>query len=184
MNNQKNSRWLSLITIILLLANIVTLAILWSNRGEQSATAGTPAQPPVQPFEFISRELKLDQQQQDAYKKLRDQHQAIQRVMQDSIRKAKNEFYELLRQPQLPDSAIKAAGKKANDLVAEMDMITFKHFQQVRAICNTDQQQKFDEIIQEVLHRMGGPKRGPGPPPGEMPPHGREHDGPPPSPGQ
>ena len=180
MSNNKNNRWLSIVTIILLLANVVTLFMLWSNRNEQSKNAGTPQQMPAQPFEYISKELNLDQSQQEAYKKLRDQHQAVQRLMQDSIRKAKDVFFELLQKPGVSDSLLRVTDKRSTDLVAEMDIITFKHFQQVRELCKPEQQKRFDAIIKEVLHRMSGPRKGP--PPGDMHPPGAGHDGPPPPP--
>jgi Spy/CpxP family protein refolding chaperone len=39
----------------------------------------------------------------------------------------------------------------------QIELVTFYHFQKVRAICTAEQQQKFDEVIDEAI-RMLGPK--------------------------
>jgi periplasmic protein CpxP/Spy len=179
MNNYKNKQWLSVATIILLLANIVTLALLWGNKATGKADGRKESNGQV--FEFLTKELQLNTQQQDAYQKLREQHRVSQRMIHDSIRKAKDIFYELIQQPAIADSAIHLYSKKATDLISEMDVLTFKHFQQVRALCTPVQQKKFDSIIKDVLRRMNAPRPGPpgkqGEGPGNMlPPPGDAQD--------
>src|SRR5258705_5095189 len=102
MNNVTNNRWLSVITLLLLTANIVTLALLWTNKKTGKEHVDGP--PPGQVFEFITRELKLDPAQQEAYTKLRDEHQAAARPLHDSIRKAKHKFFELLQASNVSDT--------------------------------------------------------------------------------
>ena len=164
MSNLKTSRWLSVATIILLVANIVTLVLLWSHKKNGREDQRHP--PPSGPvFEFLTKELKLDSLQQLAYGKLRDEHQAGQRSIQDSIRKVKDTFFALLQQSNVADSTIQAAAKKASETEQQLEMLTFRHFQKLRALCNPEQQKKFDSIIQDVLRRMAPPKGRQGPPP-------------------
>ena len=73
MNNFTNNRWLTVVTLLLLTANIITLALLWTTKNEDRGNM-RPA-PGGQVFEFLTKELKLDEQQQETYKKLRDEHQ-------------------------------------------------------------------------------------------------------------
>lgn len=172
MNNSTNNRWLSVVTLLLLTANIVTLALLWTNKTRDKEEMRPPP-PGGQVFEFLTHELKLDSAQQEAYKKLRDEHQAGQRGLQDNIRKAKDALFSLLKQPGVSDSLVHAYSRKAFEADQQLDEFTFRHFQKLRAICNADQQKRFDEIIQEALHRMAPPRRQGTPPgmrPGEGPP--------------
>ena len=178
MTNLKN-HWLSVITILLLIANLVTLTLLWTNN-KKIDTAKIPSPPSGPVFEFITKELNLNQQQQDAYKILRDEHRTAQLVLQDSIRKAKDAFFELLKLPAAGDSLLQSASSKAVAFQQQLDILTFKHFQKVRALCNAEQQIKFDTVIQTVLHKMGNTRpQAPGGPP---PPGARGEDGPPPPP--
>ncbi len=173
MNNSTNNRWLSVVTLLLITANIVTLALLWTNKSKDK-TEMRPTPPGGQVFEFLTHELKLDSAQQEAYKKLRDEHQAGQRGLQDNIRKAKDALFSLLKQPDVPDSMIHAYSRKAVEADQQLDEFTFRHFQKLRAICNAEQKKRFDEIIQDALHRMA-PLGRQGPPQGMRP-----GDGPPP----
>lgn len=176
MNNSTNNRWLSVVTLLLLTANIVTLALLWTNKAKDK-TEMRPPPPGGQVFEFLTHELRLDSVQQETYKKLRDEHQAGQRELQDNILKAKDALFSLLKQPGVPDSLVHTYSRKAVEADQQLDELTFRHFQKLRAICNADQQKRFDEIIQDALHRMAPPRRQ-GPPPGMRP-----GEGPPPPPG-
>jgi periplasmic protein CpxP/Spy len=171
MSNATNNRWLTIITLLLLTANIVTLALLWTNKKpdrEQFNPPPPPQQPGGQVFEFLTSELKLDSVQQLTYKKLREEHQLQTRPFQDSIGKAKDSFFVLLKEENVAEIKIKEYSKRIGDLEQQRDVFTFKHFQKLRAICNKEQQIKFDSIIQKVLRSMGGPKRPQGPPPSGM----------------
>ena len=186
MNNNNNNRWLTILTLLLVTANIVTLTLLWTGhrKGEREERGmPPPAQGPV--FEFLNNELKLDSSQREAYRKLREEHQQAQKAIQDSIRKQKDAFFALLQQTGVADTEIEAAAKKISDTQQKLELLTFRHFQKLRALCNAEQQKKFDSIIQDVLRRMGPQRNRMGPP---RPPEGIEKEGPgrfpPPPPGQ
>lgn len=187
MSNNRNNRWLTVITLLLLTANIITLAFLWT--GKKQDREGFNPPPPQQPgpggqvFQFLTNELKLDSAQQETYKKLREEHQAGVRPLQDSIGKAKDSFFELLKQEGVSDSMVESFSKKIGNLEQQRDVFTFRHFQKLRAICNKEQKIKFDSIIQQALKQMA-PARRPGP---GVEKNGRveerRKDGPPPRPG-
>lgn len=168
MNNFTNNRWLSVITLLLLTANIVTLTLLWTNKKKDREFEKPGRQPGGQVFKFINHELNLDSVQQVTYRTLREEHQAGVRPLQDSIRKAKDSFFDLLQEENVAQTTIEEYSQRIGEFEQQRDVVTFKHFQKLRAICNKEQQAKFDKIIQDVLRRMGGPKRPSGPPPQGM----------------
>lgn len=188
MSNNTNNRWLTIITLLLLTANIVTLALLWMNKKQDREHFTAPPPPQPQPggqvFEFITNELKLDSAQQEAYKKLRDEHQGQVRPLQDSIGKAKDEFFDLLKQETVADNLVESFSKKIGNLEQQRDVFTFRHFQKVRVICTKEQKVKFDSIIQQALRQMSRPRVPRSPEVGKGGP-GQEqrNDGPLPKPG-
>ncbi|MGF2412399.1 MAG: periplasmic heavy metal sensor [Ferruginibacter sp.] len=181
MNAITNNRWITLMILLLLTANIVTLVLLWTHKSNSNILPGQPAAP-VQVFEFVTKELQLDAAQQQVYKTLREEHQQGQRPLQDSIRKAKDNFFTLLQQPAANDTAVQLLSSKVAAAEQQLEIFTFRHFQKLRAICNGNQQKMFDSIIKNVLQQMA-PGRRPGPPPPGME-HGDRmpppHEGPPP----
>ncbi len=173
-----NNRLLPVITLLLLTANIVTLGYLWTHRSNTMRN-DRPQHPPAGPvFEFITKELQLDASQQRVYKLLREEHQAGQQPLQDSIRKAKDALFELLKLQTVSDSLLQVQSTKAAGAEQQLDLYTFKHFQKLRAICTAAQQEKFDKMIKDVLQLMAQGRRPKGPPPGE----GEGPDGMPPPP--
>lgn len=177
MRNAANNRVLYIIVLLLLTANVVTLVLLWTNRKTDHNSNRLHPQQGNRVFEFLTDELDLDSAQQVIYKNLRDEHRAGVKPLQDSIRNAKDRFFDLLQDKNITDTAIYEYSKKIGDQLQQMDIITFKHFQKLRAICNQQQQEKFDNVIKEVMHSMTGLKRPQGPPTGR--PDGEE-PGPPP----
>lgn len=163
MNSIKNNKLLSLLTLLLLVINVVTLTMVWKNNRQYSNPGEPPIQGPV--FEFVTTELNLTEQQQAKYRVLREEHQSQQRPLLDSIRKAKEAFFELLKDTAVSEATVAAYNNKGLALQGQLELVHFRHFQQLRAICNSEQQRKFDGIIQTVLRRLA-PR-----PPGEM---GRE----------
>lgn len=156
MSNTSNNRWFTVVILLLITANIATLALLWVNRkpGRETQQPALPPQPGAQVFEFITNELKLDTAQQEAYRKLREEHQSQVRPLQDSIGKAKDHFFDLLKQENIPDSLVNNLSKKIGELEQQRDIYTFRHFQKLRTICTNEQKIRFDSIIQKALHQM------------------------------
>ncbi len=161
MKNNKNA-WLYPVAGLLITANIITLAMLWMHRGGHDTGRDVVQQRTGGPFEFLSKELKLTKQQQDAYIILRDEHRRNSRELQDSIREAKDALFTLLKQDTVKPEELTQRTNNAAALSSRLDLVTFHHFQKLRALCTPEQQKRFDEIIREAMRGMGqqGPPRG------------------------
>lgn len=165
------NKWLAIVTLVLLLANIITLVLLWSGNKKRDF-----APPPhgTGPFEFVVNELKLDEKQQQQYKILREEHQQLQKPVTDSLIKARNDYFDLLKNVSVTDSMLLRSSSRTMELQQRMEIINFRHFQKLRAICDPGQQKHFDEILQDIL-KFFASRRPPfknGTPPGaEGPPH-------------
>lgn len=164
------NKWLTALVLLLVLGNLASLAYLWIGRGRQA-----PPPQPARADAFIIRELQLDATQQQQYRRLVEEHRRRTQDIRANIRAAKDEFFGLLQDTATTDSAKTAAAARISRFTEELDLVTFQHFQQVRAICTPQQQQHFDEIIRKVIGMMaGGPQGSPqgrreGPPQGPPP---------------
>lgn len=150
-------KWLLLLVGILLVTNIITLSFMWSmkpaaepgknqSEGERNRRMG----------QFMVNELKLDKEQEATYWKLRDTMVSRQKLLWDSIRNSKKRFFDLLKDPAAPDTLIQGKADQIALLQKELDLSTFNHFSQVRALCRPDQTMKFDTVIKEIVNRMTG----------------------------
>ena len=158
--------------ILLVIANVAVLATIWLTHSKQRPNRGTPA-------DYLVKELGLNKEQEDKLRSLGKEHHEQSLRIREQIKEARHNLFQQLKQSTVNDSAkIIAADNVAKNL-KQLDLLTFDHFRQVRAICTPEQQKKFDEIIEEVLQMIAtGPRPGRGPNNGErMPPPG---DRPPP----
>ena len=79
---------------------------------------------------------------------LRKAHHDSAIILREDVKQAKESFFDLLKQANVTDSMKLAVANKVSVIAQQLDLLTWNHFQQVRAICNTQQQQQFDKIIQ------------------------------------
>jgi Spy/CpxP family protein refolding chaperone len=156
MNNPSRNRNLLFIIAVLVLTNIAVLAyFLWVKK---------PSAPVKRDFkngmtEMLKKEVGFNDDQVAQYKHLKDEQWATIKPMFDEMRKAKENLFRLLSDPNTNDSIV----RKATDAIAEqqkaLDLQTFSHFKKVRAICTTEQQVKYDSMIQRMFRKMGKPQR-------------------------
>ncbi len=158
-------KWLLLLVAILLVTNIITLSIYWSMKpAERPRNNNESGDRQKRMGQFMVNELKLDKDQETVYWKLRDTMVSRQRPLMDSIRKSKKRFFDLLKEPATQDSALQSRADEIAVLQKQLDLVTFQHFQQVRALCKPEQVLKFDTVIKEIVNRMTSGWRNPGKP--------------------
>jgi protein CpxP len=126
---------------------------------------------------FLETELKFDEKQAVSYKILRQEHAQQMRDLREEVKAMKTDFYKELSQPTISDDLLKEKALAIETKMAEADVLTFKHFQEVRKLCTPTQQTRFDEVIIDLIRSIERPE---GPPP---PRDGQEPmDGSPPPP--
>ena len=126
---------------------------------------------------FLETALEFDDKQAAAYKILRQEHAQQMRDLRESVKEIKTDFYKKLSQSIISDDSLMAKSLSIATKMAEADVLTFKHFQEVRKLCTPTQQTRFDEVIIDLIRSIERPE---GPPP---PRDGQEPmDGSPPPP--
>ncbi|MEO7312732.1 MAG: periplasmic heavy metal sensor [Chitinophagaceae bacterium] len=157
MNQISKQRWMVLVLLLLLATNLATLVYLW-------LPAKQPAIPPGRnAFDILVKELKMTEAQQAAYATMRDEQQAAVRPLREQMKETKDQLFALLNNDTVGPATVEAAAAKSAAVQQQLDLANFNHFKKLRAICTPAQQEKFDQIIQDVVRQMGPrPGRGPG----------------------
>ena len=109
--------------------------------------------------EVLEKKAGFTPQQLKAYQELREQHWAKMKPLLGDMRAAKDSFYRLLYQPSVADSTLSRVAAAIGVRQQAIDMQTFRHFQQVRALCTPEQRPKLDSLIHQVVSRTGAPFR-------------------------
>jgi Spy/CpxP family protein refolding chaperone len=159
-----NSTLLISVIFILIALNLGLVTFMWFTQHTGNHEGPTTTK-------FLITQLKFSKQQEEQYAQLQRNLGDSMEPIHEKERKIHDRFFEMIHADN-PDSALVASTiDTMGHIRSQIESLTFVHFRQVRAICNTEQQKKFDSIIAGLMHRMG-------PPP---PPHhgGPQHDGPP-----
>lgn len=178
MNTVLRSRLLNTVVLLLLVFNLLAIGIFWWQKWKDA--------PPNQKNEgasaFLMEQLQFDSAQLIAFKQLQQVHQQKIRDAKDSMRMAKDRFFDLIDQDSASEAALKLASTNAAEKQIQLDRITFQFFKDVQGLCNAEQKVKFKQVIREALRIMGRP--GPPPPKGSIfennRPDDRRPEGPPP----
>lgn len=147
---------LSVLVILLLLTNLfLVFFIVWKK--PEDPGKGRPPRGEV--MQLLEKEVGFDSAQLNAYRQLKEQHWERIKPSFTEMRNAKDNFYKLLSSASVPDSVVNAMADTIALRQKNMDLQTFRHFQQVRALCTPEQQPRFDSVVQLVLKKMNGPWR-------------------------
>jgi len=154
-NNKYKILWVAIGVLLLLNIGLLVWMAFFSN--------GSFAQPKRL---FLETELKFDEKQTEVYRKLRREHAQQMRGMRDEVKAMKEAYFKDLAQANISDDTLRARAKRIESKMADADVITFRHFQQVRQMCTPAQQKHFDEVVIDLIRsieRPGGPRGGPRP---------------------
>src|SRR5690606_3957793 len=108
----------------------------------------------------LKEEIGFNEEQIAQYEEKRLQHRQIMRPLFDSMRKAKESFYDQLYLPAIDDSLFENSSENIGEKQEMMDRQLFNHFRSVRALCTAEQQPAFDTMVKTMVQRMITPRRG------------------------
>ncbi len=163
-----------IIIVLLVALNIGLITFMWYSQ--------RPGNGPDSPAtsDVLAKELNFDKTQETQYRQLQHQLHDSLNTVRENERHIHDRFFEMMHAAS-PDSALVASTiDSMGHIRAQIEYFTFAHFRQVRALCNTEQKEKFDRIIAETMRRMGPSPPGKGPhrppPPGDGPQPGGPPD--------
>ncbi|GAB2611229.1 hypothetical protein GCM10027035_04530 [Emticicia sediminis] len=158
-NNKYKILWAAIAVLLLLNIGLLVWIAFFSN--------GNLAQPKRL---FLETELKFDEKQTEVYRKLRHEHAQQMRNMREEVKAMKEAYYKDLAQTNVSEDTLHARAERMESKMAEADVITFRHFQQVRQMCTPAQQKHFDEVILDLIRSIDRPGPPGGPHQGGLPP--------------
>ncbi|MBI4811362.1 MAG: periplasmic heavy metal sensor [Ignavibacteriales bacterium] len=158
------------VIIVLIIINITVIAFVFFSPHIEKEPQMLEGRGPSAAL-FLEKELGFSEEQKNEFAKLRRDHLRKTQIIRQELKKMKDSFFELIKEDTMNRTKLReylaAIGQKESDI----NLVTFEHFKNVRAICNSEQRQKFDAIIQEVLRMLphpapppqdvGGPRPGP-----------------------
>lgn len=192
-NNNGNNLW-KWLTAMLVVCNLALIATVWFRPQTQvQYNIGPGAGHRGGPLKYDDK-LNLTREQQVKFKEITTDQQRRIDSLKRLAKATREQFFANVNVATPDEQQTAKLSAQLGDYHRLIELETYNHFRQVRAMLNADQQKIFDEIIKDVLTRMpeqphfkgdgmgpGGRRDGPdGPPPGDGPPP-PDGEGPPPA---
>lgn len=186
----KQNRYLMITIILLVILNLSVLFLLWQNTGQQPVAQEKPprteqAKPKTQ--QVLKDELGFDDEQVKQFDRIRDEYRKQIGQLNHKIGEIKSQMFNeaLIDNPQnvLPDSLLKLTLDKQ----LEIEQLTLKYFLDLKELCNPEQEEKLNLLIEELFRkpkngdkRKNEPSEGKRPKPRDNKQPPRDDDRPPP----
>lgn len=158
MSNTSRNKNLVFIIAALLLTNIAVLVyFLWIKEPHGSRSSGSNKPPKEGFFTVALRDsVGFNEQQIAQYKEIKDRQKKTMEVMFDNMRSAKDSLFRLIGDTLANDSVIRRAAEAVGERQRLLDLQSFSHFREIRALCTSpEQQQKYDTAVLRMLRKMG-----------------------------
>ena len=146
----ESTKFYKTVIFILLLINIGTLSFLWINRPPHDG----PPPRGGDVTEFLSHELKFNDEQQQQLRNLVDVNRKEMDALRNANRELHDNYFGMLAAADVDTSRVSVMADSITALQNKIELMTFYHFRKVRAICNKEQQKKYDTIINDALRMM------------------------------
>jgi periplasmic protein CpxP/Spy len=72
----------------------------------------------------------------------------------DEIKKTKEDFYNYMYDPTVPDSVLEAKAETIGKQQKELDLFVIRHFKEIRTLCTPEQLPKYDSLLPPLIERM------------------------------
>jgi protein CpxP len=139
--------------IALLVLNFGILAFLFLSKNEDGPRGRK------MPREIIIEKLHFDKNQIDAYDKTIKIHQETIRELDDSIRTAKNDLYQLLNSENINSLQKESIFLKLANYQKQIETTHFNHFLEIKKLCKKEQLSDYENLTEELSKLFSHPRR-------------------------
>lgn len=165
MDPKKINNFWKLFAGLLIVLNITLCIFVWLTLQQEKEPRKE------QPFEFVTHKLQLTDNQVAEYTKLRANHHDSMELLRHEGKELRKQLFAQLWQDTVNKPYIDSLANAIGQNQQLIEMVTYRHFAKIKALCNDRQKKVFSEIMQDLLDRLMGPKQPP-PPGGHMRSHG------------
>lgn len=147
MNNKVN--FLYAVIIALLILNFGTLGYMFYRAAPHNPEG------PKAVSEWLQGQLNLNSGQQIQFEKLQEEHRRKMDAIHQQDRDLHDRYFDLLKGDTTDSIQLQLLADSIALNRKQTELATFYAFKKIRAICNPEQQTKFDAIVGEALRMMG-----------------------------
>ena len=154
MDNNNGLKFWKWAVVLLVLCNVGLMLVIWLKPHPPGLPNGE------QPRDLVIRTLKFSDDQVKKYDSLINDHQHMMKQLHDETAQYRQRLFENLGKQGQFNTEADSLTRLIADGQRQIEIVTYYHFAQVRALCTDAQKAAFDKIIVEVTKKMNGNGRG------------------------
>jgi protein CpxP len=148
MNQLSRNKVLLTIIAILLVTNIVMLVLFLRMR------PGLQEPKKLGFTEKLKNQVGFSAQQMAVFEPKKKVFWNSVRARFDEIKKTKEDFYNYMYDPTVPDSVLESKAEIIGKQQKDLDLFVIKHFKDIRTLCTPEQLPKYDSLLPPLIERM------------------------------
>lgn len=152
MNTGNNNKVLLSLLVLLLLTNV---GMLWYFTREEKIEE-KPMSRTERMANMVQKELGFSEDQKQQYIALRLKRDSLLAPLNADLRAAKLEMINLLKQDNVPDSVVLSVAQKIAAKQVPIETEFYKHFIRIKAMCQPQQYNAFDSLLNRMVRRNTG----------------------------
>ena len=152
MENKSLKYW-KIFAFILIALNITLIVLLILGRPQYRQEGDDPGK-------YLVGKLKFTEQQETAFNKLKNSHHTTVEELKIEGERLRKSFFDGLTSD-FPSSYRDSIANKIAENQRQIELVTYNHFEEVKNICTPEQKVIFNDIIKEVLARLGRQEKKP-----------------------
>jgi len=142
----KKETFLVAVIIFLLLLNLGTLGFLFLQNNRHPDFPPHPRRPD----RLIIERLKLSSEQIGKFEELKFEHRSGMNKFEHEAAQLHASYFSLLKENNYSQSAVDSLENLLAENQTKKDSITFKHFEDLKDLCNEEQKKYFNGLIEEI----------------------------------
>jgi hypothetical protein len=155
MSYLRNNKLLLVIIGVLLVSNIGLLYLsVFKKKADSPRPHVSREEMRARAIQKIKDEVGFSDEQAKMYDSLRSKQFKIMGPLSEDVTKSKEEFFSLIYNEGVSDSAINAYASRIGEKQMALDLSTFQYFQSIKALCKDEQKPKMDSFINQIVKRI------------------------------
>ena len=141
--------------VLLIIFNIVTLSIIWSN--QRAKPGDFPRRPPRQSqrsLTLLQKELGLSNDQIERYNSLRQAHHQQTQILVREIPGLKKEMMDEIFKDSPDTLKVREYSKLIGEKQSEIERLTFNHLLDLKELCGEGQAEKLHGLLNEFFRQQ------------------------------
>jgi Spy/CpxP family protein refolding chaperone len=139
--------------LALIILNIGSLGLLWYKEVTKPLQPPPPLEQRVNPEKFLENEMQLNKDQSEAFRELRRKHQEETGEIRRDIHRLSKDIVDELYKPKPDTARVTALSDEIGRKQAEFERALYNHFNNLKQICNPNQQEKLHKLLFELLDK-------------------------------